>query len=203
MQDYLFNLKNHILKDYSTHVLYALPYGSKIYGTKDNLSDIDLIVVVDEKSFRAKDEYVIKGVKFDCDIVGTDSFAKSISEGSVKFIEATMHSEKWESIKHFVALSQIQKSFIQKAQKSWNKALNNLQADNWHAVLLNAYHAIRILIFLIQIKEKCIIYNYEEAKEVKDKVFQIETIEEFNFFIKAWFEELLLVVSKQSINDLS
>lgn len=200
MQDYLFSLKNHILKDYSAHVLYALPYGSAVYGTKGNLSDVDLIVVVDKKNFRKKDEYVIKGSKFDCDLVDPENFEKSLREGSVKFIEAAMCSEKWVSIKHFVALSQIQKSFIEKAQKSWNKALSNLQADNWHAVLLNAYHAIRILRFLIKIKEKGIIYNYNEAKEVKDKVFQIETVEEFNFFIKPWFGELLSIVNKQSIN---
>lgn len=203
MQQEILKIKQHVFNDYSTDVLYTLCYGSKVYGTRENLSDIDLIVVVNDKNLREKEEYIVKGTKFDCEIVGIDSFTSSLNSGSVKFVEAAMHSEKWESFKKYVNLPQIEKSFIEKSQKSWNKALSNLLTDNWKVVLLNTYHSIRILTFLAQVQEKAIIYDFEIAKEVKQKLFQIETIEEFNFFVLPWREELLSVVNKQSVNQFS
>lgn len=203
MQQEILKIKQHVFNDYSTDVLYTLCYGSTVYGTRENLSDIDLIVVVNDKNLREKEEYIVKGTKFDCEIVGLDSFQNSLNSGSVKFVEAAMRSEKWEYLKKFVNLAQIEKSFIEKAQKSWNKALSNLFTNNWKVVLLNTYHSIRILTFLAQVQEKAIIYDFEIAKEVKQKVFQIETIEEFNFFILPWRDELLSVVNKQSVNEFS
>lgn len=194
-------LKKYISNEYATTVLYIFPYGSQVYKTNSNLSDTDVIVVVDQTNIREKEEYIIKGSKFDCEIVTLEEFKDSLKNGSVKFVEAAMADRNWEKWRAFVKTPKIHQSFVEKATKSWNKAINNLYASDWDVVAKNAYHSLRILNFLLQIHEKGLIQNYSQAKDIKDKVFQVESIEEFDFFLKPWFEELFAIVQKQSINE--
>lgn len=166
--------------DYSK-VLNIYPYGSKIYGTNDEYSDSDYIIVF-------KSAFLPSGAFKDNAISSSDREIQGVCYSRSGFIDAINNYEisaleclflpedkviqnKWDfkinkwNDKEFI------KKIITKASSSWHFATLSFKDNNIESSLKNVYHSIRILDFGIQLKKHKKIINYSSMNKLKEELY--------------------------------
>lgn len=136
-------------------VLNIYPYGSKIYGTHTEDSDDDFVIVY-KKSLLPSGSFKDNAISsYDRKIQGT-----CYSRGG--FIDAI----------NTYQISALECIFLSSA--SWHNAIMSYKDDNIEYVKKNIFHALRILDFGLQIKEKGKIVNYSSMNDLKKTIFNSE-----------------------------
>lgn len=175
--------------DYSK-VSNIYPYGSKIYGTDDEFSDSDYIIVF-------KSSLLPSGAFKDNAISSTDRSIQGTCYSRSGFIDAINNYEiaALECIflpedkivqkkMNFVITKYNEKEFlkkiISKASSSWHFATLANKDGHIESCAKNVFHALRILDFGIQIKENQKIVNYSSMNEMREKIYNADTINYFD-----------------------
>ena len=173
-------------------VLNIYPYGSRVYGTDDEYSDSDFIIVYNSSflpsgAFKdnaiTSDDGEIQGVCY-----SRSGFIDAINNFEIGALECIFLPEdkiiqkklnfdikKFEK-KEFV------KKIITKASSSWHFATLAYKDDNIEYVKKNIFHSIRILDFAIQIKENGKIIDYSSMNNFKNIIFNDDTINIMKYY---------------------
>lgn len=175
--------------DYSK-VLNIYPYGSKIYGTDDEYSDSDYIIVFKSSllpSGAFKDNAISS---FDREIQGVcysrSGFIDAINNYDITALECIFLPEDKiiQKKMDFSITKYYEKEFVKKiiskASSSWHFATLADKDNNLESCVKNVFHSLRILDFGIQIKKYNKIVNYSSMNEIKEKLYNNETINYFN-----------------------
>lgn len=161
-------------------VLNIYPYGSKIYGTDDEYSDSDYIIVFKSAllpSGAFKDNAISS---FDREIQGTcysrTGFIDAINNYEIAALECLFLPEdkviqkkmdfkitKWYD-KEFA------KKIVNKASSSWYFSTLAFNDENYESSIKNVFHALRILDFGLQLKKHKKIVNFSSMNEIKKEL---------------------------------
>ncbi|MCK9416606.1 hypothetical protein M0Q97_08125 [Candidatus Dojkabacteria bacterium] len=182
--------------DYN-QVLNIFSYGSVVYGCNDEDSDEDFIIVY-------KSSLLPSGAFKDNAISSLDKNIQAVCYSRSGFIDAINNYEicaleclflpeekiiqkkwnfgitKWDN-KEFV------KKIITKASSSWYFSTLADKQGNTTEVMINIYHALRILKFGIQIKKNNKIVDYSSCNKLRDEIYnnyEIRPKEYYKYFLK-------------------
>ena len=167
-------------------ILNIFPYGSQIYGTADEYSDFDYIIVYKRSilpSGSFKDNAISSS---DREIQGTcysrGGFIDAINNYQMPVLECLFLPEDMIVKKTFnFKINKFNekdfiKNVITSASSSWHNAILSYKDDNFEYVTKNIYHALRILNFGVQIKETGKIYDFGSMNNLKSKIYDDEII---------------------------
>ncbi len=135
-------------------------YGSRVYETNDEESDIDFICIVNNGCKTEQFE------KNNCNITyhTIDNFQQLIDDHDVSALECLfLHKEKATSheFKFELDIEKLRRSFSQKSSNSWVKAKKKIELHNEMRIgRKSLFHSLRILDFGIQIAEQGKIADY-------------------------------------------
>lgn len=165
--------------DYSK-ILNIYPYGSRVYGTDDEYSDSDYIIVYKSSllpsgSFRdnaiSSDDGEIQGTCY-----SRGGFIDAINKYEMSALECVfLPEDKVIQRKMLFGVSKYYepefiKNVISKASSSWHFAVLSQKDENFEYAMKNVFHALRILDFGIQIKKNKRIIDYSSMNEIKKKI---------------------------------
>jgi predicted nuclease of restriction endonuclease-like RecB superfamily len=161
-------------------VLNIYPYGSKIYGTDDEYSDSDYVIVFKSSllpSGAFKDNAISS---FDREIQGTcysrAGFIDAINNYEISALECIFLPEEKVIQKNmnFGITKFYEKEFVKKiitkASSSWYFSTLAYRDELIESSIKNIFHALRILDFGLQIKEHKKIVNYSSMNEIKKEL---------------------------------
>lgn len=175
--------------DYSK-VLNIYPYGSKVYGTDDEYSDSDYVIVF-KSSFLPSGAFKDNAISsYDRKIQGTcysrSGFIDAINNYEISALECIfLPEDKIVQKKMNFAITkynakELAKKIIIKASSSWHFATLANKDGHVESCAKNVFHALRILDFGIQVKEHQKIINYSSMNEIRNKIYDAETINYFD-----------------------
>lgn len=172
-------------------------YGSKVYGTDDEYSDSDYIIVyktsfLPSGAFKdnaiTSDDGEIQGICY-----SRSGFIDAINNYDISALECVFLPEDKIvqkklnfDIKKFDKKDFVRK-IITKASSSWHFATLSKKDDNIEYVKKNIFHALRILDFAIQIKDYSKIINYSSMNKLKIEIFKnddVDMIKYYSMFMK-------------------
>lgn len=183
------------------------PYGSRIYGNSNKKSDYDYIIVY-KKSLLPSGAFK-DNAKSSADrtIQGTcysrGGFIDAINNYQMPALEAIFLPKRKIVKKTFdfklvkVERKELAKKVITLASASWHSAILSIEDDNYDNACKNTYHALRILLFGIQVKENGAITDYKVANDIKKIIYSDPT-----FTVKKWtntFNELSAKLKSENI----
>jgi hypothetical protein len=176
--------------DYS-QILNIYPYGSKIYGTSNEDSDDDFVIVYRSSllpSGSFKDNAISsedRSVQGSC--YSRSGFIDAINNYQISALECIflpddkIVQKKMNFSMNKFDVKELSKKIISTASSSWHFANLAYQDDNIDSSKKNIYHALRILDFGIQIKENRKIVDYGSASLYKELVDYAEDYKPKNF----------------------
>jgi predicted nucleotidyltransferase len=166
--------------DYS-QVLNIYPYGSKIYGTDNENSDDDYVIVY-KTSFlpngcfrdnaRSSKNRKIQGTCY-----SKSGFIDAINNYQISALECIfLPEDKVIQKKMNFQMSRFYKKdlarkIITTASSSWHFANLAHKDNHYESCAKNIFHALRILDFGIQIKEHHKIVNYSSMNKIKESIY--------------------------------
>ena len=183
-----------ILND--SNVISIYDYGSSVYGTMTEKSDIDIIMVVNDK---IKAETLLLKMKqyVDVNMFDKEEFKRLIEEHEVTALECIFldNKYKWKEVESWnftLNLQKLRNAFSSKSSNSWVKAKKKFVVEkdfNDYIGKKSAWHAIRILDFGQQIGEKGCIYNYSRVNNILKEIMQCNTWEEIDKQFRKTYNE--------------
>ena len=168
--------------DYS-QVLNIYPYGSKVYGTADEHSDDDYVIVY-------KTSFLPSGAFKDNDISSKDrkiqgtcysrsGFIDAINNYQISALECIfLPEEKVIQKKMNFQMSKLDnkvmaKKIISLASSSWHFSTLAFRDNHYESCAKNIFHALRILEFGLQIKKHGRIQDYSSMNKTRKKIFSL------------------------------
>lgn len=161
-------------------VLAIYPYGSRVYGTATESSDHDYIIVTKSAQLKSgafkqnaisSKDWAIQGVLY-----SRGGFIDAINNYEIGALECLFLDPnlpvlaKWPfKIQKWNEKEMVNK-IIQKASASWHIASEQSKGGWKDRAKKGVYHALRILIFGIQLKEHQKIVDYAEANYLKKEI---------------------------------
>jgi len=161
-------------------VLAIFPYGSRVYGTANLDSDYDFIIVTKGAFLKngAFKQNAISSVdrKIQGVLYSRSGFIDAINNYEIGALECLFLEpslvilpskffkiQKWED-------KQLVQKIIEKASASWHIASMQSKDDYKESAKKGIFHALRILMFGIQLKEHKRIVNFSEANELREEI---------------------------------
>ena len=183
-------------------VIAIIPYGSRVYGTYDNKSDHDYIIVtkgsvLSNGSFKnnaiSNSDYTIQGVLY-----SRSGFISAIDDYEIGAMECVSLDE--EDYIHITPLfkkfvlgkvrtwneKEMVKKVIQKASSSRHIADKQAQTGYKERAKRGMFHALRILMFGLDLKEYREIINFTKANEL---FYKFKSISPDDFDTRDWYGE--------------
>ena len=153
-------------------ILNTYLYGSYVYGTNDEESDIDYIQVVDVQGEKEKQRF---SDNMNITSYPLDYFQSLVNKHVVSSLECVFLNDKYkiEIVPlHFkLDLSLLRRSFSEKASNSWVKAHKKIDMHNEYRLgRKSLFHSLRILSFGIQIANFGKIVDYQAANDYWYKI---------------------------------
>jgi hypothetical protein len=157
-------------------VLAIYPYGSRIYGTASETSDHDYIVVTKgaflksgafKQNAISSSDRKIQGVLY-----SRSGFTDAINNYEIGALECLFLNpsdvvlNKWPFKVQKWSEKEMVSKIIQKASASWHIASEQSRGGWKDRAKKGVFHALRILMFGIQLKEHQKIVNYSEANDL-------------------------------------
>lgn len=155
-------------------ILNIYPYGSRVYGTADEKSDTDLILVSD---FAHEQETQAHWPGTDLTIWTAAEFQRLLEEHDPAALEChflpnnmAIRSREFE---FKLDLGKLRRSFSAKSSNSWVKAKKKIEVHReWRLGLKSLFHSLRILVFGIQIAANGRIVDYNGANPYWREIWQ-------------------------------
>ena len=162
-----------ILQDYShpLSICLAVRVGSQVYGTAQSDSDTDFVVI---NSIPQKPDLLF-GHNYNVTIWSEEKFAHSLQNHSIFAFEVlstpSIHRlyDQGRYPSFTFNAQTLAQSAISKSQTDWNKGLKILEYEQQKAQK-KLWHAMRILMFACQIKEKRLIYDFTVACDLFEEI---------------------------------
>jgi len=152
-------------------------YGSRVYGTHNEDSDYDVILVGANLVERTEKNLEIDGKRLNVHIITPDAFKRSLENHDIMNLECYF-SPYWvrlqekEQIKFILNKKKLAKNIIAQSFNSWRGGKHRLNEGDNYRGLKSIFHSLKMLIFAIQIMENGKITNYSAAnylhKEIND-----------------------------------
>jgi predicted nucleotidyltransferase len=164
-----------------TQVLNIYPYGSKIYGTANENSDDDHIIVYKSSllpsgSFKdnaiSSNDRKIQGVCY-----SRGGFIDAINNYQITALECISLPEDMiiQKKMNFGMVKfdkkEMARNIITTASSSWHFSTLAYRDNHYESCAKNIFHALRILDFGIQIKEHHRIVDYSSMNKVKESIY--------------------------------
>lgn len=161
-------------------VLAIFPYGSRIYGTANENSDYDFIIVTKGAFLKsgAFKQNAISSVdrKIQGVLYSRSGFIDAINNYEIGALEclsldpSLVIQSKWPFKVQKWDDKQLVQKIIEKASASWHIASMQSRDDYKESAKKGIFHALRILMFGIQLVEHKRIVNFSEANELKEEI---------------------------------
>ena len=173
-------------------IINVYPYGSRVYGTATEKSDYDFIVVyksafLPNGAFRnnaiSSEDRTIQGVCY-----SRSGFQDALNNYEIGAIECMYLPDEmvlrqvWPFKNYKWDKKEMSRRIITKASDSWHNAKMRLSDDDLETSKKGLWHALRILLFGIQLKEHGKIIDFTEANALRTKIFDDD-----DFNMKKWF----------------
>jgi len=165
-------------------------YGSRVWGTDNVNSDLDYVVILDNKSqvFNYYDEGYFQKESEDIDLhIMSATYYEDLVRNCDEFA-LSIYFQKYPLMKYEINikvqdlnLQNLRKSFSSKANNSYVKAKKKLQDGELKTAYKSLYHSIRILDFGRKIAEEII--------EKEDRIYDMTSFGE----CIEWFEECFII----------
>ncbi len=155
-------IENHRLKLFSIYC-----YGSRVYGTYDEESDYDFIIVRRQLDYKV-DTVRTKDGLINCTIYSPQGFQKAIDEHEISVLECLslpeemiiLNNKQW---KFDLNLNQLRSAISQKSSNSWVKAKKKLKDEDDYIAQKSLFHSMRMILFGKQIAEHRKIIDFKES----------------------------------------
>jgi hypothetical protein len=161
-------------------ILSIFPYGSRVYGLAKDDSDYDYIIVtkscflpsgVFKQNAISSSDKNIQGVLYSrsgfIDAINNYEIAAleclSLDPTNIIISKWPFKIQKWDE-------KEMVKKIIQKVSASWYIASEQSKNDQKHLAKKGVFHALRILMFGVQLKEHKKIVNFSVSNELKDEI---------------------------------
>lgn len=173
------------------HYILSFMHGSYVYGTNNEKSDKDIIVIVDD-DIKLTDDYngitelhVFDGnaIDFDFQIINNNTFKKMLYEHHIIALESLfMKSSIYDSFEKFNSLyanyfildkwklRKVISSIVNNSYAKCHKKLIIEKDYDLYRAKKSIFHCIRLYMFGIQIAEYGKIYDYSEANSYWIKI---------------------------------
>lgn len=146
-------------------------YGSRVYGTNNDSSDYDYIIVTDDPEcadFRIGDD--------DYHFYTENQFISKIANCEISVLECLYLPEEFREGKMYSAninLSTLRHSISKKSSNSWVKAKKKIEVHNEiYLGKKSLWHSLRILMFGIQLAKHNKITDYSEANGLYTEIME-------------------------------
>lgn len=157
---YTFDILNKLNLDYK--IVDVQHYGSTVYGTRTEKSDIDIIVVCDSQEdlyviYQSKDYPELADYPTDIDlhVISVRSFQELLDEHDIMALETyyQMYEDGKELFKFTLDLDTLRRKISAVVNNSWSKARKKLDIpeEDEYLGLKSLFHSIRILSYGIDI----------------------------------------------------
>jgi len=153
-------------------ILNIYSFGSVVYNTNNENSDLDFLIVVSNK-YKLENGKEYKNGKLDIHINSIESFKYNLEEHKIKYIEcmfikATDNIIKIEKYKFNFKLDKfkLRRSISSIVNNSWSKANKKMTLDveDTYIGVKSLFHSIRIIDLGIQLGKSNKIYNFDFKK---------------------------------------
>ena len=210
-------MEKFLLETFGDRIVYAVIFGSQVYGTMTPDSDTDLYVVLEMNEINEEKHYD----KIDITLISYKQFLHNLEENEVKAIESIFVPEKFVIIgdqtkyqKLFVVNGQkLRHTFGSVCRQAWNRGIKKLtleKTDHEHKVgRKSLFHAIRLFICAIElvenkkldfeketrIKESIIFYNEIKNLSIEDIIIDNKLKQSYVDLYKKYDKEFKKVVN--------
>ena len=128
-------------------------FGSRVYGTANEASDWDIILIANAPS----PEVEYKSDKFNVHVIVPDKFRKDVKDNHIRAIEC-LFAPEWAQIKPFECEfvykpDSFRHNISHTVSNSWVKAKKKLEQGDYYIGLKSLFHALRIAKFGIEFAE--------------------------------------------------
>ena len=159
-------------------ILNIYPYGSKIYGSDNDFSDSDFVIVY-KRSLLPSGAFKDNAISsYDKKIQGTcysrGGFIDAINNYQITALECIFLDDNKIIKKQMnfnldkINYHYLKKNIISSSSSSWHNATMAYKAEDDNYTKKNIYHALRILDFGLQIKKYDMIKDYSSTNKIKD-----------------------------------
>lgn len=176
-------MKTYTKQELDEHTICSFGYGSVIYGTVTSMSDVDVVVIVDDSldfSEYVNSIYEIKennnGIEFDTQYINESHFIEMVKNHNILALESlwlpenTMELSKYKYHKYFTLDKwKLRQSISAVASNAWAKCHKKLTVEkdyDFYRGLKSLFHSLRVIIFGIQIAKYGKIVDYSEANYI-------------------------------------
>lgn len=187
------NIKDHLPLEIREHYILSFMHGSYVYGTNNEKSDKDIVVIVDDNidlktdySTGIKEIHVFpdnEGKVLDFQIINNNTFKKMLYEHHIIALESLfMKSDMYDSKEYFNSLYanyfvldkwKLRRVILSIVNNSYAKCHKKLIIEkdyDLYRAQKSIFHCIRLYMFAIQIAEEGRIYDYAEANHYWIKI---------------------------------
>lgn len=180
------SIKNH------DGVLNIYLYGSRVYGTANNNSDYDYIVVVDNQNTLEK-LALTKGENEDFSFYTKEQFQEQINLHEISVLECLFLPDdkvvkKTVDFPFTLELDKLRHAVSQKSSNSWVKAKKKFIVEEDYAPYIgqkSAWHSLRILDFGCQIAKSGKITNYQETNGLLPVILNLNSWQDLDENLRA------------------
>lgn len=153
-------------------ILNVYPFGSRIYGNFNELSDYDFICVINNKLKKYNNKEIRNGI-YNIHLITEENFINNLNNHKIIELECFyLSKEKILQEKRIFTfkldLKKLKKEILLKSNNSWVKAKNKIEInyENSYIGIKSLFHSLRMLDFGIQIIKNNKIYNYSNMNEI-------------------------------------
>lgn len=143
-------------------------FGSYVYKTKTEVSDIDLVVIEDNLSGQT----VIHD-NLDIQFISKKEFIDNLNSCDIKALECLFTDEKrikFKVYKEAIDWSNLRAAISQKSSHSWVKAKKKLIDGEAYIGKKSLFHSLRIISFGIQLAKDKKITNFQELSHLYNQI---------------------------------
>lgn len=156
-------ISSYINKHFPKNKGWAL-FGSLLYGTNTDKSDIDIIVIDDDLKGQSRDQG-----GYDFQFISEVSFRNHLKKCDIKSLEFFFSNQKHLKIKiteKDIDWTQLRSSISERSSHSFVKAKKKFKDQEFYIGKKSLFHSLRILKFGIQLAQHRKITNFAEANEL-------------------------------------
>lgn len=194
------------LQDDNIKAIYQ--YGSYVYGTNNEQSDKDIIVVLEDVQ---KSKETIEQLKqqYDVNIYSKNDFEKMINDHEITALECLFLKDqciiKYHQWDFNLDLPSLRNSVSQKSSNSWVKAKKKFIVEKDYAPYIgkkSAWHAIRMLDFATQIAQHGSIVDYTSKNDLLKEITACETWDDIDNKFRKLYNETASVFRQFAPKEL-
>lgn len=161
----------HFLESNKIEYLSIYPYGSQVYGTMDDNSDLDFIVITNDQNEQMST--IIDNKVHEITFYTPQCWAMMIHDHHIAVLECVslIHSEPipW------VVIPTLRSAISSKCSNSYVKAKKKMTVEkdyDLRCAKKSLFHSLRMYIFGIQIATKGYIYDFSAANDFYDEIME-------------------------------